>query len=365
MAEIFLEHITKIYKGEVLAVDDLTLKIPDKITVALLGPSGCGKTTTMRTIAGLEEPTKGRIYIDGKDVTNLPPGERNVAMVFQFPVIHYSMSVFENIAFPLIAKKVSRREIIQRVREIAEIFGITDILKEKPRELNIGAKQKVALCRCFVRRPKIFLLDEPLTVLDPKSRVELRERIMEFRNVVGQTMIYVTHDQSEALTMGDRIAVMRKGRLLQYDKPENIYERPSDTFVAWFIGNPGMNFINCKFKEVNRKSYLDATVFRYDVSYIAGILKKNSKPKSDFVLGIRPEFVEVSLEEKRGWIKARCILIESWGNRVVLHLQVGDFLIKAKVPSLPDGCEEKKVLWIHFPQEHVRIFNGKTKALIV
>ncbi|NSW76449.1 MAG: ABC transporter ATP-binding protein [Candidatus Atribacteria bacterium] len=361
MARVFLEKVRKVFDNKVVAVDGLTLEVPDRGLVSLLGPSGCGKTTTMRIIAGLESPTSGRVYFDGQDVTEVPPEKRDVAMVFQFPVIYPGMSVYENIAFPLVARKMAKEEIKKRVEEVAEIFEITDLLSKRTYALDAGMKQKVVLARTFVRRPKVYLLDEPLTAVDPKTRMELRTILKRLQSDLGQTMIYVTHDQSESLTLADKIAVMNEGRLLQYGSPEEVYSNPNNTFVGYFVGNPGMNFINCSLAIENNVCILDAQDFRHFLPEISPSFAREIGQRS-LIVGIRPENVEVSFTPRENWITSQCILSEPIGSRVVLHLKVGEKVIKAKVPRVE--VEPGASIWFHLPIEFLKFFDGETQEAV-
>lgn len=355
MARVFLENIRKVFDNKVIAVDDLTLEVPDKGLVSLLGPSGCGKTTTMRIIAGLESPTRGRVFFDENDMTDVLPEARDVAMVFQFPVIYPGMNVYENIAFPLIARKMRKNEVRKKVEEVAKIFEITELLEKKTHTLDAGSKQKIVLARTFVRRPKMYLLDEPLTAVDPRTRLELRTILKRLQSDLGQTMIYVTHDQSESLTLADKIAVMNEGKLLQYDSPEEVYRNPVNTFVGYFIGNPGMNYMNCSLNEEQGKCLLDAHDFRHFLPHISF---RNIGEKRSFIVGIRPENVEVSFESQKDWVPAECILSEPIGSRVVLHLKIGDKVIKAKVPHME--VEVGSPVWFRFPEEALKFFDNET-----
>lgn len=364
MARISLHHVTKVFGTKVVAVDDLSLEVPDKGLISLLGPSGCGKTTTMRIIAGLETPTSGKVYFDGEDATDLHPRERDVAMVFQFPVLYPAMTIFDNIAFPLQARKLPKKQIRKRVNEVSETIGLSRFLYEKPKALDAGTRQRAVLARAFIRRPKVYLLDEPLTNVDPTTRVELRAELKRMHTELGQTMIYVTHDQSESLTLADKIAVIDKGKLLQYDTPECIYESPANRFVGWFIGNPGMNFINCRYQESKEKVYLEAKIFKQDITSISKKVKEASSG-SDLILGIRPEHVEISPDKKiPEGIKVRCILVEPVGNRKILHLQAEDEIIKAK-SSFEIKVSKGDKVWLHFPTSYLKIFDGKTYQSIV
>lgn len=244
MAEVTLNGVRKVYKPDVIALDRIDLTIRDGEFLVLVGPSGCGKTTILRLISGLAEPDEGEVRFDGADVTHVPPHERNVAMVFQNYALYTHLTVYKNIAFPLTVKKVNRAEIDRRVREAAELLEITFLLNRRPRALSGGQRQRVALGRAMVREPSVFLLDEPLSNLDVGMRQELRKKIVEMHRRLGTTFVYVTHDQHEAMAMGDRIAVMREGKILQLDTPQQIYDRPADTFVAEFMGTPKMNLLH-------------------------------------------------------------------------------------------------------------------------
>lgn len=363
MAKITLCNITKVFDGKVVAVDNLSMEVPHQGLISLLGPSGCGKTTTMRIIAGLETPTSGEVYFDDENVTDVHPRERDVAMVFQFPVLYPAMSVFDNIAFPLEARKISKKEIKRRVEEVVEILDLGKYIYHRPRDLDAGLRQRVVLARAFVRRPKVYLLDEPLTNVDPATRIELRAELKRMHSELGQTMIYVTHDQSEALTLADKIAVMSQGKLLQYDAPEVIYENPTNRFVGWFLGNPGMTFFNCELKEREGKVCLDAGIFTYEIPSLARIIKEKSSDKR-LIMGIRPEHIEVSQTKKPGWLKTKCYFIEPLGNRFIIHLDLNGQKIRAKVSSNYRVSKGKSV-WINFPEEYIRVFDGQSQNLII
>lgn len=358
MAKVFLDHVTKIFGRKVVAVDDLTLEIPDGALVGLLGPSGCGKTTTLRIIAGLEKPTKGRVYFDDEDVTDKEPRERNVAMVFQFPVLYPTVTVFENIALPLRASKMPEDQVKREVKRIAELMNITDFLDMKPGKLDIGIRQKIALAKALIRDPTIFLLDEPLTVIDPKLRIELRTKLKEIQLNLKKSMIYVTHDQTEALTLAEKIAVMNEGKILQYDTPENLYHKPKNSFVGWFIGNPGMNLIECSVSQSDGGVLLYTEGgFRYELPGFPGI-----RLPGKVVLGIRPEYVSV-YKPGRG-MEAKCVHVEHAGNRLILHLDLYDRSIKVKIP-LGFAVKPGDKVSVNFSKEKIRLFDASTGDLIV
>lgn len=364
MVSIYVENLTKLFDTTVRAVDNLTLKIQDKTLVGFLGPSGCGKTTTLRIIAGLETPTSGKVYFDDQEVTTLPPQDRNIAMVFQFPVIYPGMNVYRNISFPLEVRKIPSDEIRRRVKEIADIMNLTEYLYKSPDALDIGARQKIVLARAFCRDANAYLLDEPLTSIDPKSRIELRGLIRFLAQKFKRTLIYVTHDQAEVLTIADQIAVMNKGRLLQYDTPINIYNNPAYTFVGWFIGDPGMNFFDCDLVKTDDKVYLDCGEFKYDITDLADELKKVTNT-TQFILGIRPENIVVSTEKRTDdYFKVACDFIEYIANREVLNVSIGNISFKVKT-STTLGIRPGDQLWVTFPKNYVKIFDRKTTKLIL
>jgi multiple sugar transport system ATP-binding protein len=283
MAEIELRNVTKTFPGDVRAIDDVSLRIPDGEFIALVGPSGCGKSTLLRAIAGLEDVTSGEIAIGGRDVTDLAPRHRDIAMVFQSYALYPHMSVRQNIGYGLKVRRTPKDEIRTRVDEIAELLGLTELLERKPAQLSGGQRQRVAMGRAIAREPQAFLMDEPLSNLDAKLRVGMRASLAQLHQRLGVTTVYVTHDQVEAMTLGQRVAVMKDGRILQVDVPQTLYERPRDLFVAGFIGSPAMNLV-------------DATVDGAEVVF--GQLRipldrsRRPGPTGRVVVGIRPEAFE-------------------------------------------------------------------------
>ena len=285
MAEIALRNITKVFAGDVVAIDDVSLDIPDGEFIALVGPSGCGKSTLLRTIAGLEEVTAGEIQIGGRDVTDLAPRHRDIAMVFQSYALYPHMSVRQNLGYGLRVRRMPKAEIRARVDEIAALLGLTDLLERKPAQLSGGQRQRVAMGRAIVRQPQAFLMDEPLSNLDAKLRVGMRASLAQLHQQLGVTTVYVTHDQVEAMTLGQRVAVMRDGLILQVDTPQVLYEQPRDLFVAGFIGSPAMNLV-------------EATIADGDVrlGQLTVKLDPSRRPEGlesgPVILGIRPETFE-------------------------------------------------------------------------
>lgn len=331
MAKVLLENITKKF-GEVVAVSDFNLDIPDKEFVVLVGPSGCGKSTTLRMIAGLEEVDRGTIMIGERVVNDVPPKDRDIAMVFQNYALYPHMNVYDNMAFGLKLRKTPRREIEARVREAAKILMIEDLLARKPKQLSGGQRQRVALGRAIVRKPLVFLMDEPLSNLDAKLRVQTRAEIAKLHERMATTFIYVTHDQTEAMTMGDRIVIMKDGLIQQVGTPKDVYEHPNNIFVAGFIGSPAMNFVKARVSDahfVAGNMNIEASVRLKDV-----VAKHNLKDK-DIIIGIRPEIMEdinfVPESAKKSTITSKVEVAEPMGNEVYLHMDIGGTLSIARV----------------------------------
>ena len=362
LAKVLLKNVTKRF-GEVVAVNRLSLEARDKEFLVLLGPSGCGKTTALRCIAGLETPEEGEIYIEDRLVNDFSPKDRNIAMVFQSYALYPHMTVFKNLAFPLENAKVPKDEIERRVRQVAKLLKIEALLNRKPKQLSGGQQQRVALGRAIIREPHAFLMDEPLSNLDAKLRVYMRAELKKLQKELGVTTIYVTHDQVEAMTMGDKIAILNEGVLQQTGTPDGIYFHPSNMFVAGFIGSPPTNFFDCKLIE-GVPSILDTGEFRYPLP--EHVAKAAKECTSDMcVLGVRPQDVLVYKDAKRkkGLIKAVLDVIEPLGDVTILDLKVGDYLVKAVVS--PDfKAELGGEFWVKFPVDKIYLFDKETgKAL--
>ena len=293
MANVSLQHISKIYPGGVKAVDDFNLEIADKEFIVLVGPSGCGKSTTLRMVAGLEEISEGELYIGDKLVNDVAPKDRDIAMVFQNYALYPHMTVFDNMAFGLKLRKTPKDQIKQRVEEAARILDIEHLLNRKPKALSGGQRQRVALGRAIVREPKVFLMDEPLSNLDAKLRVAMRTEITKLHNRLQTTFIYVTHDQTEAMTMGSRIVIMKDGVIQQTDTPQNNYDYPANKFVAGFIGSPQMNFFDVTFDTKGDEVWAVFGENRVRVpKEILARFKDKSFLKKEVTMGIRPENID-------------------------------------------------------------------------
>ena len=308
MAEIELRSITKVYPGDVVAIDDVSLDIGDGEFIALVGPSGCGKSTLLRAIAGLEEVTAGEIRIGGRDVTDLAPRHRDIAMVFQSYALYPHMSVRQNLGYGLKVRRMAKADIRGRVAEIAELLGLTELLERKPAQLSGGQRQRVAMGRAIVRQPQAFLMDEPLSNLDAKLRVGMRASLAQLHQQLGVTTVYVTHDQVEAMTLGQRVAVMRDGHMLQVDTPQALYEHPRDLFVAGFIGSPAMNLV-------------EATIADGEVAFgqlrvkLDPARRPEGRASGPVILGIRPETFEDAAfaSEELPTIDVEVVVLEELG----------------------------------------------------
>ena len=335
MASISIRNISKIYPGDVTAVKDCNLEIADKEFVVLVGPSGCGKSTTLRMIAGLEEITEGELYIGDRLVNDVPPKDRDIAMVFQSYALYPHMSVYKNMAFALELRKTPKDEIDRRVREAAKILDIEHLLTRKPKALSGGQRQRVALGRAMVRNPAVFLLDEPLSNLDAKLRTSMRTELIKLHNQLGTTFVYVTHDQTEAMTMGDRIVVMSNAVVQQVDTPQNLYDTPRNMFVAGFIGSPQMNFMDAELNEDGKGFYLEVNGDRLYLPAEKAAPELKQHIGRAVKLGIRPEDIyddeQFLAANPNAIINTSVEVSELMGSEVYLYLKYGDYTLTARV----------------------------------
>jgi multiple sugar transport system ATP-binding protein len=363
MARVMVKNLTKRF-GKVTAVNRLNLEVEDKKFVCFLGPSGCGKTTTLRMIAGLEVPDEGEIYIGDELVNDLTPAERDTAMVFQFYALYPTLSVYDNLAFPLRTQRIPKGDVDRRVREVADILGVTKMLNLKPEQLTPGESQMVALGRAIIRRPRVYLLDEPLTNLDAKLRARMRAELKRLQKELGQTAIYVTHDQLEAMTMADKIAVMNQGALQEYDTPDNIYNHPKNLFVAGFIGSPSMNFIEGTLKEMDNRLYLDTGEFQLDVTEFRAPVLEEAKGK-EVILGIRPEHISVGSKPSATYaFQGEVYVVEPLGDQAILDFKIGGSIVRAMVPP-HFKADVGDRLWLSFSKENFQIVDKKTEEVIL
>ncbi len=327
MSSVVLKNISKSY-GKVSVIKDLNLEIIDKEFMVFVGPSGCGKSTLLRIIAGLEDIQGGEVYIDEKVVNNLHPKDRDIAMVFQNYALYPHMSVYENMAFALKIRKMDKNLIREKIENVAKSLNLTEYLNRKPKELSGGQKQRVALGRAMVREPKVFLMDEPLSNLDAKLRVQMRSEIRSLHKKLDTTFIYVTHDQVEALTMGDRITVLNRGEIQQVATPDEIYNYPENMFVAGFIGSPQMNFINVKVVSENSLSFGDNTIY-----LTSDLIKRNNLLGKEVIAGIRPEHLSLSECSSSNKIEVTAGMVEMLGSEKIVHFELQNHDMSAKLPA--------------------------------
>ena len=365
MASVTYDHVTKQF-GEVKAVNDLKLDIQDKEFLVLVGPSGCGKTTALRLLAGLEEISSGNILIGDRVVNDVAPKDRDIAMVFQSYALYPHMSVYDNMAFGLRLRKTPKTEIDRRVKEAGGILGIGELLQRKPKQLSGGQRQRVALGRAILREPKVFLMDEPLSNLDAKLRVQTRAEISKLHQRLETTFIYVTHDQTEAMTMGTRIAVMNFCLLQQLDTPQHLYDFPANKFVAGFIGSPAMNFFDAKISGSREDLKIDAGSFQIPApadrrDQLAAYIGK------DVTLGIRPEDIHdrdyVHGQMNTSAIDAQVDVMEPMGSEIYLYLLSGKHSFIARVDPRSQGRPGKK-LDVAINLDHIQFFDKQTEKAI-
>lgn len=364
MAELRLENIKKIYDKDVVAVQDFNLHIKDKEFIVFVGPSGCGKSTTLRMIAGLEEISEGDLYIDEKRMNDIPPKDRDIAMVFQNYALYPHMDVYDNMAFGLKLRKIKKDEIDRRVKEAAKILGLEEYLDRKPKALSGGQRQRVALGRAIVRDPKVFLMDEPLSNLDAKLRVQMRAEIQKLHRRLQSTTIYVTHDQTEAMTMATRLVVMKDGIIQQVGEPSEVYEKPNNVFVGGFIGSPAMNFLNGKVED----SYfvMDDVKIKIPEGKLK-ILKENGYVGKEVILGVRPEHIhdelvvlEANPETK---INALIDVAEMNGAETFLYSEVAGQNFVAKIDSRSD-IKAGDTVELAFDMNKAHFFDSETEERI-
>ncbi len=365
MADVKLENVFKIYPGDVTAVRDFNLDIKNEEFLVLVGPSGCGKSTTLRMVAGLEEISKGTISIDGREVNDVPPKDRDIAMVFQNYALYPHMTVYDNMAFGLKLRHFPKKEIDQRVRDAAEILGITEYLERRPKALSGGQRQRVAVGRAIVRQPKVFLFDEPLSNLDAKMRVQMRVEISKLHTRLNATMIYVTHGQVEAMTMGDRIVVMKDGLVQQVADPLTLYDKPANRFVAGFIGTPPMNFFEGTLEQEG-----NGLVFTDGISRIL-LCEALQKKVSDHagkkvIFGIRPEDIGSVQAEKdlsAPEIEATAEVAEPMGSETYVHLNTGKASFIARIEAHRD-VRIGESLKLRLAIDKAHIFDAETEVIL-
>ncbi len=366
MADLSLRNIAKVYPGNTTkSVDNFSLDIENEEFVVLIGPSGCGKSTLLRMIAGLEDITEGELYIDGELVNDMEPKDRDIAMVFQNYALYPHMSVYDNMAFALKLRKVDKETIDKEVRRAAKVLGIEEFLERKPKALSGGQRQRVALGRAIVRKPKVFLMDEPLSNLDAKLRVQTRSEIIKLHEDLKTTFIYVTHDQTEAMTMGDRIIIMNDGVVQQVDTPQKVYREPVNMFVAGFIGSPQMNFIDGEIVEIDGLIRFKNEDFIRPVGKAnADMLRRTGYLNKKVVLGIRPEHIDIDYSgQHEARVPADLEVIELLGSEAYLHLVVAGERVVAKI-EVGDEPIKRGDIRVLFDEEHLYFFDAEAEQTI-
>ena len=365
MARVVLKNLCKSFRS-VVAVDDLTLEVDDKEFLVLVGPSGCGKTTALRCIAGLEEVTSGEIYIGDRLVNDVSPKDRDIAMVFQNYALYPHMNVYDNMAFGLKLRKFPRAEIQRRVNESADMLGLRALLHRKPRELSGGQRQRVALGRAIVREPKVFLMDEPLSNLDAKLRVQTRAELIKLHRRLGITTIYVTHDQTEAMTMGDRIAVLDDGKMQQVDTPLELFNHPANIFVAGFIGSPAMNFLPATLDSENGRLYVNAAPLRLRLpDSQAGTVR--DRVGKQVIFGVRPDDIyDQALTPPLDQVSAAVVTVdvtEPMGSTVYAYLTAGEHSLVADLDA-ETKAKDGEPLEVVFDMTKTHLFDPATEAAL-
>jgi multiple sugar transport system ATP-binding protein len=360
MATLELINLSKRYGKNVWGAKNVNLKVNNGEFIVFLGPSGCGKTTTLRMIAGLEEVTEGKVIIDGKDVTYLEPRKREVSMVFQSYAVWPHMTVYDNIAFPLRLRKMPMDEIDKIVKEVAEMVKIEELLKRFPSQLSGGQRQRVALARALAVKPKIFLMDEPLSNLDAKLRVKMRTELKAIHHRTGATTIFVTHDQSEAMSMADRIVVMRNGKIEQVGTPDDVYFYSANVFVAGFIGTPPTNFFKMNIVRNNgeihlKNNYIDIKVPKK----IKSVIEKYNK--DEIIVGIRPENLLITDDEKSAIFREKILVVEPQGSHQVIAVELGDQIVKIVAPAFPKYSADQ-IIKVTLDHERMMLFDVDTES---
>jgi multiple sugar transport system ATP-binding protein len=364
MASITYNHVTKRW-GDFTAINDLSIFIEDKEFLVLVGPSGCGKSTALRMLAGLEEITEGHIQIGERVVNDVPPKDRDIAMVFQSYALYPHMSVYDNMAFGLRMRKMSKQEIDQRVKEAADILKIEQLLDRKPRALSGGQRQRVAMGRAIVREPQVFLMDEPLSNLDAKLRVNMRAELVKLHQRLSTTFVYVTHDQVEAMTMGTRIAVLKDGILQQLDSPQNLYDYPANLFVAGFIGSPSMNFFEGRLSAEDGAVFVDMDSFRVQLPADKAAVLREKNPPKEIIFGVRPEDIYDAAYVGPGVTPANIgqVMVEvtePMGFEMYVHMTSGEQSFLGRVDSR-SKARAGQHMEVVLGMDAVHVFDRKTE----
>ncbi|MGF0039968.1 ABC transporter ATP-binding protein [Peptoniphilaceae bacterium SGI.131] len=364
MAKLSLKNINKIYDGGFHAVKDFNLEIEDKEFIVFVGPSGCGKSTTLRMVAGLEEISSGELYIGDRLVNDVEPKDRDIAMVFQNYALYPQMTVRENMSYALKIAKTPKEEIDRKVEEAAKILGLEDLLDRKPKALSGGQRQRVALGRAIVRNPKVFLMDEPLSNLDAKLRVQTRAEISKLHERLETTFIYVTHDQTEAMTMGDRIVIMKDGIVQQVDTPSNVYFYPSNLFVAGFIGSPQMNFLEAKLEKKGEHYLVENQGLSFDIGNFGKRLEEKGYLNRDIIVGIRPEHIYDDARKTEIEIEGNVSFLEELGSEKYIYLDFGGKELLAKI-NTDKPISRKSKITLYIDRDKLHFFDKDSEENII
>jgi ABC-type sugar transport system ATPase subunit len=357
MPEIKVDNLTKKFK-DVTAVDDLTFEFPEGQVTCLLGPSGCGKTTLLRMIAGLETPTSGHIYSGEVDLTQLAPRKRNIGMVFQYPVVYKGISVYKNIELPLLRRKIPEDERRRRIEEALDLLNLQDQADQDSSQLDNVSRQKVSVARAISYRPDIILFDEPMTNIDSNSKVQFSHFFKELSKKLNQVIIYVTHDQTEAMTLADQIALMADGRIVQCNEPRRLYNEPEEVFGGWFLGNPGMNFVNGRCEKAAGRKQLTSSFFRSAIRFDAKGLER------EVTIGIRPEHIRLSQKEFGNAVYAKVKRKSiSMGGQLLYVMEVEHAEVKAKISNPSSELMNARFLWMEFPMANILLFDQNQKRV--
>jgi len=348
-------------------VDDFSLVIEDGELCVLLGPTGCGKTSTLRMVAGFVRPASGDIYLDGERINDLYPGDRGIAMIFQSYALYPHKTVREQFAFPLKASNISAQEIEERIQETADFLHMHEFLDRYPAELSAGQQQRVAVGRALIRRPKLFLMDEPLSQLDARLRVEMRATLRRLQQDLGITTIYVTHDQLEAQSVADKIVVMNLGRIQQVGSPVEIYSNPANLFVAGFIGSPPMNFLDCHLERREGRVYIQNDNFALPLRPDLAEKVADIAAERRLVLGIRPEHIQLSPQASANAISTEVYVLEPQSNELIVDLKLGDLILKMRGDKREMGFRPQvnQQVWMEFQQDHLHLFDKESEVCII
>lgn len=357
MSEVRVTNLTKKF-GQFVAVDDINFAFPESKVTCLLGPSGCGKTTLLRMISGLESPSRGKVFFGDRDVTGLPPRKLNIGMVFQYPVVYRGISVRKNIELPLMKGKFTASERKQRVDKVLELMDLEKYADQESTQLDNVARQKVSVARAVAYQPDVILFDEPMTNIDANSKIQFKHAFKALTRQLNQVIVYVTHDQTEAMTLADQIALMENGKIVQCQAPRTLYNEPEDVFGGWFLGNPGMNFVKAQVEKRGTRNIIASKLFT------APLMLNAEEIDSEVTIGIRPEHITLnempSEHSVEATVKSKTLTI---GGQYLFTLEIGEQTLKAKVDNSFGSAHSGKRAWVELPLEHIVVFNSSERRV--